>query len=768
MKKTMRYIPLLLVVFTGLQMMAAVPSGYYDNAKNKSDRALMSALHKIISGHTKRSYDQLWSDFRTTDCNGNTIIDRYSNTQYIYSTNQCGTYSGVGDCYNREHSIPNSWWGGSSSDTAYTDLQHMFPVDGFVNSKRGNHPFGDCNNGTVYGTGKLGACTFTGYSGTVFEVADEYKGDFARVYFYFATRYMTRMSSYTSGTGSAVFTSSSYLGLTNWAINQLLEWHRNDPVSTLETTRNDAVYGIQRNRNPFIDNPDLVEYIWGNKQGNVWTGSGSGTTTPTLTAPTNGSTVYVGTNTGNGVTRTITVKGSNLTKALTVSVTGNGFSVTPSSITAANANNGTSVTVTYNGTNSSATGTLTISSSEVSSTVNLTASYSTGGGGEAGEEAIETWEGCTGYGSYATTFIQGHAFRWYTSDVGIWSGDPNCNGSLSCRFGKSAASYIEMAEDFAGGATKVSFYAAKWSNNESNPTLQVYYSTDAGASWVMLGSCAPTTTWQQYNFTLNVTGNVRIKVLQIAGARLNIDDITITGNAVTPTPVISITPLASMEAELNGSSNIVSGTVTAEDNTENITLTVEGNFQISLNRYNWAKTLTLDPTGEVFYVRIADTSVAGEYDGTISATTSLASAFADIEGRVNAPSVLLGDVNKDGSVNISDVTRLIDYVLGGQEDQFDRLAADMNQDNAINISDVTSLIDYVLGSSSTANAMNWVAVPALDAIAIENPCGVSLWIYNLDGECVATNSTHGNSVIQLPQGIYVVASETTSIKVVVK
>jgi hypothetical protein len=97
----------------------------------------------------------------------------------------------------------------------------------------------------------------------VFEVADEYKGDFARVYFYFATRYMTRISDYTSGTGNVVFTASTYLGLTNWAINQLLEWHRNDPVSTLETRRNDAVYTIQKNRNPFVDYPGLEQYIWG-------------------------------------------------------------------------------------------------------------------------------------------------------------------------------------------------------------------------------------------------------------------------------------------------------------------------------------------------------------------------------------------------------------------------------------------------------------------------------------------------------------------------
>ena len=354
MSKKLNLFGLMLALVVCMQATAAVPSGYYTSAQGKNDQALMMALHKIIKGHTKRSYTQLWTDFKTTDCNGNIIIDRYSTTQFIYSTNQCGSYNGLGDCYNREHSIPNSWWGGSSSDTAYTDLHHMFPVDGFVNSKRGNYPFGDCNTGTVYGTGRLGPCSFSGYSGTVFEVADEYKGDFARVYFYFATRYMMRMSNYTMSTGSVVFTSSSYLGLTTWAINQLLEWHRNDPVSTLETTRNDAVSGIQHNRNPYVDNPELVEYIWGNMKGNAWNDGGS-TPTPTLTSPSNGSTVNVGTNTGNGVTKSITVKGANLTKSLTVAVSGTGFSVSPTTVTASAANSGTTVTVTYNSTSTNAT-----------------------------------------------------------------------------------------------------------------------------------------------------------------------------------------------------------------------------------------------------------------------------------------------------------------------------------------------------------------------------------------------------------------------------
>ena len=766
MKKNLNYLLLLMVALMGLQATAAVPSGYYDNAKNKSDQALMSALHQIIRGHTKRSYQQLWTDFKTTDCNGNIIIDRYSTTQFTYSTDQCGSYNGVGDCYNREHSIPNSWWGGSASDTAYTDLHHMFPVDGWVNNERGNFPFGDCNNGTPKGTGKLGNCTFSGYSGTVFEVADEYKGDFARVYFYFATRYMTRINNFTNGTGSVVFTSSSYLGLTTWAINQLLEWHRNDPVSTLETARNNAVHGIQRNRNPFVDNPELVEYIWGNKRGSVW--NASSTPTPTLTAPANGSTINVGTNTGNGVSKSIAVSGSNLTKALTVSVSGTGFSVSPTSITAANANNGTTVTVTYNGTSTNATGTLTIISSEVSATVNLKASYNTGGGG-SGTETIETWEGCDGYGSYTDKSVQGAAFTWYFVNAGLFAQtNDHWNGALGCRFGKNADSYIMMTEDVTNGASKVTFYAANY-GSDAAPTMQVQYSTDGGSTWTTAGSCSPGSTWQQYTFNLNITGNVRFKFKQTAGSRLNIDDIAITSNNSTPVinPFINITAIAAIEAEQGGSSTVVSATVSGVENNEDITVSVDGNFEISLNRSTWSRTLTLDPSGEVIYVRLADTNTVGEYYGTLSARTSQVSAYADIQGTVTAKPVLLGDVNMDDILTIADVTKLINYLLSGSAPApFNVDAADVNQDTFITIADVTRLINIIL--SGTASLTTWNAYPADGGILCENHSGDMLEIYDFDGNCCAVVMLETVTTVDLAAGIYVVTSDTESRKVVVK
>ena len=764
MKKTLNGLFVLLAAIIGLQATAAIPTNYYNSALGKADRDLMVSLHQIINGHYEIYYNNLWEKFKTTDCNGNTIIDRYSDSQFTYSTDQCGTggYNSVGDCYNREHSVPNSWWGGNSTtaDTMYTDLFHMYPTDGFVNGKRANFPFGDCANGTQWGTGKLGACTHSGYTGTVFEVADEYKGDFARTYFYMVVRYMDRVGSWTNGDGSKVFTNSTYKHLTPWAISQLLAWHRNDPVSDLETRRNEAVYGIQHNRNPFIDHPELAEFLWGNNTGAAWTGSA--TNSPIISTPSNGSTINVGTNTGEGVSKSITVKGVNLTKSVTVAVTGTGFSVTPTTLTAAAVNAGTTISVTYNGTTTNATGRLTISSTEITNySVTLTATYNTGGS-SGGTETVETWEGCA-TGGYWTQAVQGHAFSWNFTDAGIWA-DTNRNGALSCRFGKNSTSTIEMTQDLSDGVSKISFYAAKWSSSEANPTLQVQYSTNGGSTWSTAGSCTPTTTWQQYIFNTDVHGDVRIRIKQSAGARLNIDDIAITSNPAVVEPTLTITAPGAIDAVQGDASPIVSGTVLAENNAQSITLTVDGNFELSLNKVNWANTITLDPTGETYYVRLKSTAVIGSYEGSMVASVGNKQVYADVHGAVHAR---MGDVNMDGSVGITDVTDLIDYLLGNPT-VIDEEAADLSGDHSVGITDVTELIDILLNPAATMNKA-WDAMPTMGGIFIENQCdGEMLEIYDMDGNCKAVVTNSGNSTVELPAGIYLVSGNTRSRKVVVK
>ena len=246
---------------------------YYQAADGKKGAELKTALCGIIYNRTERTYKQLWTDFQTTDKKENgKVWDMYSNLREMtFVTDQAGNYKKEGDVYNREHSWPNSWFGGEVQPM-YTDLHHLYPTDGYVNNKRSNFAFGE-TNGESYKSAndfsKLGACTYPGYTGTVFEPNDDYKGDFARTYFYMVTCYEEKLPDWFTNYGtkegvSQTIDGSKYPGLRDWQLEMLMKWTKNDPVSAdKETPRNNAVYTIQNNRNPFIDYPGLEEYIWG-------------------------------------------------------------------------------------------------------------------------------------------------------------------------------------------------------------------------------------------------------------------------------------------------------------------------------------------------------------------------------------------------------------------------------------------------------------------------------------------------------------------------
>jgi endonuclease I len=247
--------------------MAQPPEGYYLPAAGKTGTELRTALYNIIRGHTVSTYTDLWTHFQTTDDTPDgKVWDMYSDKPgfappyvYVFGDNQCGNYTKEGDCYNREHSFPKSWFGGEVLPM-YTDLYHVYPTDGWVNNKRGNYPFGVVSSPTwtSLNGSRLGPNTWPGYSEVVFEPIDAFKGDFARSMFYMATRYYGEDTSWP--TDGEMFTGADPK---SWAISMLLNWHNADPVNQKEIDRNNAVYGIQNNRNPFIDKPEYAVHIWG-------------------------------------------------------------------------------------------------------------------------------------------------------------------------------------------------------------------------------------------------------------------------------------------------------------------------------------------------------------------------------------------------------------------------------------------------------------------------------------------------------------------------
>ena len=362
MRKFLLYIALSLVALamTALTSYATVPTGYYTGLTGKANGELKTALYNIIKNQTRASssqttnYTNLPSSFKKTDTYPGTTRywDMYSNLEVSYAASgfKFGSY------YNREHSFPKSWWGGADNIMAYSDINLLYPAEAAANQAKSNYPLAVVTGTHKFdnGVSVIGVSNNCGGAAYAFEPADEYKGDFARTYFYVVTCYqdLTWASKY-----MFMLQQNTYPTLQQWAIDLLLKWHRQDPVSQKELDRNDAVYTIQSNRNPFIDYPDLAEYIWGNKKGQAWPDQSS---TPSggnavLITPPNKMTLDFG-EVAVGYTQVaqLQFRGQDLTKALPIRISGLNASqfsidgsVTSVAAAAINAEGGTWVTIKY-------------------------------------------------------------------------------------------------------------------------------------------------------------------------------------------------------------------------------------------------------------------------------------------------------------------------------------------------------------------------------------------------------------------------------------
>ncbi|MCU7615569.1 endonuclease [Chryseobacterium sp. PBS4-4] len=290
---------------------AQAPSGYYSSANGLSGAPLKTALSSIITnGHQDKGYNGLWTAYKTTDIDKNyendgSILDIYSerptsSDPYNFTpvNDQCGTYSTEGNCYNREHIVPQSLF--NEASPMRNDIHFIRATDGKVNGMRSNYPFGKVGSTTFTSQNgsKLGSSASSGFSGTVFEPIDEFKGDVARMIFYFVTRYQNQLSSFSSGN---MLGSSAFPGLQTWELNVLLTWHNQDPVSQAEINRNNASYTFQGNRNPFIDNPSYVNQIWGSQ-----------TPTQDTQAPTTVTNLSIPSKTGNSISLTWSASTDNI------------------------------------------------------------------------------------------------------------------------------------------------------------------------------------------------------------------------------------------------------------------------------------------------------------------------------------------------------------------------------------------------------------------------------------------------------------------------
>ena len=555
---------------------------YYQAANGKKGEALKTAFYGIIHTHTNIGYDGLYESYRQTDTRPDGYVrDWYSNaTNYTHVKDKAGSYSEEGDCYNREHSVPQSWFESyADASIIKADIVHVVPTDGYVNNRRSNYPLAEVeivSYKSKNGYCKLGSCSVSGYSGQVFEPNDEIKGDMARIYFYMATCYENVVDKWgNNATASNVFDGSTYPAFKTWYLNMLMKWSKQDPVDEVEIARNNAVFEEQGNRNPFVDYPGLEEYVWGTKKDIAFDYTNNGSSTTIVAAP-------------------------------TFSLAG-GTYTTEQNVTLACSTSGANIYYTTDGTKPSASSTQYQGAITISTTTTLKAIAIKDGISSEVAEAVYT----------------------------INSGGNTPNGD------------ILVWESFSGyTGTSDGSNEINPSNNNLDYRLWTTFTKVflCAGGYGKLGSGSATGSMNATGIELNGKGVLTFKVKKYStdGGKLNV---TITG--ATATGDKQVTPQS--------------------DWTE---------YTINLT----------DANGNV----------------SIKFATSSKRAYIDeiklVSTNEDTP-ILLGDADNNGQVNVTDVTALVNIVLGKDENEphiYNHQAADVNKDGKVDITDVTELVNMIL------------------------------------------------------------------------
>lgn len=597
--------PLVLIGAWCAIVSATVPQGYYTNAVGKHDEGLMTALEGIIFTHTELGYDYMWIAYDSTDVGADGYyIDMYSTCKYNKYSTHVGGASHVGQGINREHSFPKSWFGGQVAPM-FTDLTMLIPTDAFVNQRRSNNPYGICAHGETYTyqdeemnvtmLGKLGTSTYNGYTKTVFEPDDEYKGDFARIYFYMVTCYKRGISEW-PGCDQLDYAQNGYKAFSDWSMRMLMEWHRADPVSQKELDRNEAVYRLQGNRNPYVDHPELAEYIWGTKQHSTWTDGGD------IPQP--------------------------IVKEVPVMLSADETAVEPNAFRADWTSGGDVSSYTLKVTRQSESG-ATLLMSENFSGVNANNDGNTDIG-----ESLDDYTDNPGWKGYKVYTAAGQSLKMGTSNA----------------IGHLISPNLQL-----GSTVTVVFKAKNWISSSGSSDNSSMIISCGNASQTVALSDSP----EQYTVVLNGCTDSNVKLAM---------------NAVKKRSYIY-------------SVDIYDGDLTAKAPRRQVVEEGDSTWRMVSGIVDTCYTVRALAAGDYEYM------VKAIYnDGTQSVWSNI--EHVTIVGNGDEP--LMGDVNGDGEVNISDVTTLIDYLLAMQPgDQFDA-AADVNGDGEINITDVTAIIDLLL------------------------------------------------------------------------
>ena len=243
-------------------------TNYYADIEGLSKAELKRALHDMIQPQQTLRYGSgkghTWQGFWLTDrMDDFQVLDRYSDSVFYF--NPYDTTASV-RTMNIEHIWANSWWGHEVNE-AYCDLFNLYPAEKYANIAKSNNPIGVVTTNVDYDNSSIKRGMSDCYRADslikVWEPADHWKGDFARTYFYMATCYTQLRGIWQTKEGWLTADMSEWPTLQPWVYRLMLEWARQDPIDEIEIQRNDVIYCIQGNRNPFVDLPQLEEYIWG-------------------------------------------------------------------------------------------------------------------------------------------------------------------------------------------------------------------------------------------------------------------------------------------------------------------------------------------------------------------------------------------------------------------------------------------------------------------------------------------------------------------------
>ena len=503
---------------------------YYQAANGKSGAALKTALHNKIKISTAGwSYDGLKEAYKTTDTRADGYLrDWYSNaTSYTPGSDCAGSYKVEGDGYNREHLVPQSWFGKASP--MKSDIWHVVPSDAKINGERGDKPLGEVGSSytqSTNGYSKWGmARSGLGYTGQVFEPNDEVKGDIARAYFYMVTCYENKISNWnSSANASYVFDGNTYPGLTQWCLDMMMRWSALDPVDDIEIARNNVI-AAKQNRNPFIDYPGLEEYIWGEWQDvefsyDNYVSPYGGETPTTVSTPT--FSLASGTY---KTEQTVTI--SCATSGATIYYTTDG--TTPS---VASTKYNAAITISETTTLKA----IAIKDGTSSSVASATYTINTGGGDEptpSGETLL--WESFSGYteasdgSANIDTSNENLDYKGWSSFTKVFLGKNGC-GKLGS---SSAAGSMEAKNIMLTGSGVLTFKVLKYSSDTGKLNVTITGATANGDLQV-----TPESSWTEYTVNLtDANGTVGMK-FATSSKRAYIDDIKLVAAGQEPATLL--------------------------------------------------------------------------------------------------------------------------------------------------------------------------------------------------------------------------------------